>query len=245
MYYFASDVHLGAGDKAASSRIEARFVSWLESVSHDAKEIWLLGDIFDFWFEYKYVVPKGFVRTLGKLAELSDRGVKIVFLTGNHDMWVRDYFAAECGMEVHTKPVVAEIAGKRLFIAHGDNMAIKGNPVLKLMNGAFRSGVLRFLFSTFFPKNMAVRFGRWWSGKSRKSHGGVSDPAILNPLREYGVERAKSEGAECCIFGHLHLADDSTVDNVRVVFLGDWSRTATYAALSDDGELTLKTFDEQ
>lgn len=245
MYYFASDVHLGAGDRSSARQTERRFVAWLDEVSHDAKEIWLLGDIFDFWYEYSQVIPKGFARTLGKLAELSDRGIRIVFLTGNHDMWVRDYFADECGVELHTQPIFARLAGKKFFIAHGDNMAIDGKPILKLMNSGFRSGFVRFLFSTFFPKNAAVKLGRWWSGKSRKSHGGVFDPAILNPLREYGAALGKSEGVECCIFGHFHLADDRTVDGTRVVFLSDWSSEPTYAVLNDDGELTIKTYGGQ
>lgn len=245
MYYFASDVHLGAGGKELSARTEARFVAWLDEVSHDAKEIWLLGDIFDFWFEYKRVVPKGFVRTLGKLAELSDRGIKIVLLTGNHDMWVRDYFTQECGVELHTKPVFTELAGKKLFIAHGDNMAIDGKPVLKFMNWGFRSAFIRWLFSTFFPKNAAVHLGQWWSGKSRKSHGGEYDSAMLEPLRSYGAELGRTKGTECCIFGHFHLADDRTIDGTRIIFLSDWSGNPTYAAMTENGEITLKTFSRE
>mgnify|MGYP000771996908 CR=1 FL=1 len=102
MYYFASDIHLGAGDEHSARAVERRFVAWLDKVSGDAEAIFLVGDIFDFWFEYRRVVPKGFVRTLGKLAELTDRGVRVVFFTGNHDMWVGDYLARECGVEIHT-----------------------------------------------------------------------------------------------------------------------------------------------
>lgn len=243
MYYFASDVHLGAGGEEVSSRTEKCFTAWLDEVSHDAKEIWLLGDIFDFWYEYKRVVPKGFARTLGKLAELSDRGIRIVYLTGNHDMWVRDYFAEECGAEVFTKPVFAELAGKKFFIAHGDNMRIEGKPLLKLMNWGFRSGVVRFLFSWLVHPDLSMRFGRWWSGKSRKSHNGIYDPEMLGPLRKYGAELGETEGVDCCIFGHFHMADDRTVNGTRILFLGDWSRTPTYAALTEEGELTLKTFE--
>lgn len=243
MYYFASDVHLGAGDRETALRTEKRFVAWLEAVSHDAKEIWLLGDIFDFWYEYRMVVPKGFVRALGKLAELADRGIKIVFLTGNHDMWVDDYFAAECGMEVHTAPVFADIAGKRLFIAHGDNMAIDGKPLLKFMNWGFRSRFIRFMFSTFFPKNTAIKIGRWWSGSSRKSHGGKPAPEMLEPLREYGFSLGRTDGVECCIFGHFHIADDRTEGDTRVIFLSDWSDAPTYAVMTENGDVALKTFD--
>ena len=117
MYYFASDIHLGAGDAATARAVERRFVAWLDDAARDAEAIFLVGDIFDFWFEYRRVVPKGFVRTLGKLAELTDRGVRVVFFTGNHDMWVGDYLTRECGVEIHTSPQVMTLAGRKVFIA--------------------------------------------------------------------------------------------------------------------------------
>lgn len=170
MYYFASDIHLGAGGPAAARAVEKRFVAWLDEVSRDADAVFILGDLFDFWFEYKRVVPKGFVRVLGKLCELTDRGIRVVFMTGNHDMWVRDYFEAECGVEVYTSPRIMELAGKRVFLAHGDNMKIDHLPVLRFMNAVFRSKTIRFLFSWLVHPDWAMRFGQWWSGKSRKSH---------------------------------------------------------------------------
>lgn len=243
MYYFASDVHLGAGDKPQSTRTERRFTAWLDKVSPDAKEIWLLGDIFDFWYEYKEVVPKGFVRTLGKLAELADRGVRIVWLTGNHDMWMHGYLAEECGIEIHTKPVFTEIAGRRMFLAHGDNMQIKGRPLLRLMNWGFRSRVIRFLFSWLVHPDLSLMFGHWWSRQSRKSHGGT-DFSILEPLKRYAGEIGRKKDVECCMFGHLHLSDDSSVDGTRVIFLGDWSDKAAYAQMTDEGEISLQTFED-
>ena len=170
MYYFASDIHLGAGGPAAARAVEKRFVAWLDEVSRDADAVFILGDLFDFWFEYKRVVPKGFVRVLGKLCELTDRGIRVVFMTGNHDMWVRDYFEAECGVEVYTSPRIMELAGKRVFLAHGDNMKIDHLPVLRFMNAVFRSKTIRFLFSWLVHPDWAMRFGQWWSGKSRKRH---------------------------------------------------------------------------
>ena len=170
MYYFASDVHLGAGDELTSRRTEQRFVAWLDMVAKDAEEIFLVGDIFDFWFEYNYVIPKGFVRALGKLAELADKGVKITFITGNHDMWAKDYLERECGIKTFFTPQTVELAGKRLFVAHGDNMNIKNQPVLRLINATFRSRIARVLFSWLVHPDLALKFGKWWSGKSRKSH---------------------------------------------------------------------------
>ena len=130
MHYFASDIHLGAGDRTAAREVERRFVAWLDRAGRDAESIFLVGDIFDFWFEYRRVVPKGFVRTLGKLAELTDRGVRVVFLTGNHDMWVGDYLTRECGVEVYTASQLLTLGGRRIFVAHGDNMNIDGRPML-------------------------------------------------------------------------------------------------------------------
>ena len=124
MIYFASDIHLGAGDVRTAREVERRFVAWLDMVSRDAEAIFLVGDIFDFWFEYRRVVPQGFVRTLGKIAELTDRGIRVVFFTGNHDMWVGDYLTRECGMEIHTGPPLLELAGCRVFVVPGDHMNI-------------------------------------------------------------------------------------------------------------------------
>ena len=118
MHYFVSDIHLGSGDAAEQRRVERNFLNFLTKIEDSAETLFLVGDIFDFWFEYKRVVPKGFVRVLGRLAELSDRGVRIVMLTGNHDMWVGDYLTQECGIELYTTPQIFSLAGKTLFVAH-------------------------------------------------------------------------------------------------------------------------------
>ena len=240
MVYFASDIHLGAGDPAAARRTERRFTAWLDEVSHDADAIFLLGDLFDFWFEYRRVVPQGFVRTLGKLAELTDRGVRVVFFTGNHDMWVGDYLRRECGVEIRTAPQVVELAGKRLFLAHGDNLNIVGQPLLRLMNGLFRSRPLRWLFSWGVHPDWAVKFGRWWSGRSRKSHGDECDPRVTEPLIDYARERQRCEPVDYYVFGHRHCARDYAAEGLRVVLLGAWDAPAC-AVLDDDGRLSLKS----
>ena len=239
MVYFASDIHLGAGDPAAARRTERRFTAWLDAVSRDADAIFLLGDLFDFWFEYRRVVPQGFVRTLGKLAELTDRGVRVVFFTGNHDMWVGDYLHRECGVEIRTAPQVVELAGKRLFLGHGDNLNIGGQPLLRFMNGVFRSRPLRWLFSWGVHPDWAVRFGRWWSGRSRKSHGDECDPRVTEPLVDYARERQRREPVDYYVFGHMHCARDYAADGLRVVLLGAWD-APTYAVLDDGGRLSLE-----
>jgi len=242
VYYFASDIHLGAGGAARARSVERRFVEWLDRAGRDAEAIFLLGDLFDFWFEYRRVVPKGAVRTLGKLAELTDRGVRVVFLTGNHDMWVGDYLSAECGVEVRRAPMTVELAGKRLFLAHGDNMNIGRRPMLRLMNAAFRSRVLRFLFSWLLHPDLAVRFGRWWSGKSRKSHAQPpAAAALVEPLIEYARAHRRTHDIDCYLFGHMHAACDHREPGLRTLHLGAWERAAEYAVMNGVGELSLET----
>ncbi len=168
MNYFVSDIHLGGGTKEQSKSAESRFCEWLDSVADNATGIFICGDLFDFWFEYKRVAPKGFVRTLGRLATLTDRGVRVVLVVGNHDLWVRDYFEQECGVEVYTTPHIFEIEGCRVYIAHGDNLNIKKSPLLRFMNSGFRSKWLRVLFSSLLHPDLALKIVQWWSRSSRK-----------------------------------------------------------------------------
>lgn len=252
MIYFASDIHLGAGSEEAARATERLFVRWLDEAARDAEAIFLVGDIFDFWFEYKRVVPKGFVRTLGKLAELTDRGIRVVFFTGNHDMWVTDYLTRECGVEICTAPQLMTLAGRRIFIAHGDNMRIDGQPMLKLLNRIFRSRTLRVLFSWGLHPDLALKFGHWWSGKSRKSHnaadrravetgkGGGFDASLTEPLIDYARDYARSHEVDHFVFGHMHYARDYREGALHVVNLGCWEKNPAYAVLDDAGEMTLK-----
>lgn len=241
MHYFVSDIHLGSGDKGEQRRVERLFLDFLAEIENDAETLFLVGDIFDFWFEYKQVVPKGFVRVLGRLAELSDKGVRIVMLTGNHDMWVGNYLTEECGIELYTKPQTFTLAGKTLFVAHGDNMNIKGQPVLQAMNAIFRSKSLRWLASGLIHPNCFMRFGKWWSGKSRKSHGTAQNPQVLNHLIDYAVEYAKEHKVDYFVFGHLHYVAD-IADANRILFMGDWHTQPSYIALDNNGEIELKLY---
>lgn len=251
MYYFVSDVHLGAGAPAEARAREQRFVAWLDAVAPQAEGIFLMGDIFDFWYEYRRVVPQGFVRTLGKLADLTDRGIRVVFFAGNHDMWVRDYLTRECGVEVYTSPQEMTLAGQRLYLAHGDNLNISGQPLLRLMNGVFRSRLLRWCFSWFVHPDWALKFGHWWSGKSRKSHSkadqqrveeGLSQ-SMTAPLVEYAKIYAQSHPIDHFLFGHMHAPYDYREGGIHSVHLGCWEQTPSYAQLDGAGELTLKTVD--
>lgn len=240
MHYFASDIHLGAGNDAEQRATEQRFVAWLDRVAADAETIVLAGDIFDFWFEYRRVVPKGHVRTLGKLAELTDRGIRILFFTGNHDMWVTDYLARECGVEIRTAPEVLTLGSRRIFVAHGDNMRIEGHLLLQAMNAMFRSRTLRGLFSRLVHPDLAVRFGRWWSGKSRKRHGRTPlDAAVTEPLVAYARDYAARHAVDHFLFGHMHFPRDYRDGALHVVLLGNWEQGGTYAQLDERGALTL------
>ncbi|MBR4969923.1 MAG: UDP-2,3-diacylglucosamine diphosphatase [Alistipes sp.] len=240
MHYFVSDIHLGSGDAAEQLRVERNFLDFLKMVEKDAETLFLVGDIFDFWFEYKEVVPKGFVRVLGRLAELSDKGVRVIMLTGNHDMWVGDYLARECGISLYTEPRTFSLSGKEVFVAHGDNMNIKGNLILKLMNRMFRSSGLRKFASWIVHPDHFVRFGKWWSGKSRKSHGVTQSAKVLEPLIDYAIEYSKSHNVDYYVFGHMHLRAD-IAGAQRILFMGDWHTQPSYVTIDRNGKAELKT----
>lgn len=244
MIYFVSDIHLGCADKEYSARAERAFCRWLDSVGKDAEAIYLLGDIFDFWFEYRRVAPQGFVRVLGRLAELSDRGVEVVLYAGNHDMWCLDYLERECGIRVEHKPKVETLVGRKIHLAHGDNLNVKGKPMLRLMNAIFRSGLLRWMFRWFIHPDFSMWLGHRFSGSSRRSHG--MEPisvSALEELEEY-AEKHHEENSDVrtYIFGHMHIPHRAQFEDMEVLFLSDWSGTeATYIAMDSRGA-QLKTF---
>lgn len=243
MYYFASDVHLGHGDTAFSRERERLFVRWLDEVSADADAIYLLGDIFDFWFEWGRVVPAGFVRLLGKLAELTDRGIEIHFFTGNHDMWQNGYLERECGVHLHFAPERVELAGRRMLLAHGDNINVGDKRVLRFMNGVFRSRIIRWLFARLVHPDLSMRFGLWWSGSSRKSHG-IKQPFAVaaEPLVRYAEEYPESEGIDTFVFGHIHCAEHHAGSRADVWFLGEWLADPVYGVLDGEGRFSLRKY---
>ena len=165
--YFASDFHLGSPNLEESHKREKLIVSWLSEIEKDAKAIYLVGDIFDFWFEYKRVIPKGFVRLLGKLAELTDNGILVHLFVGNHDLWMNDYLEKEVGIIVHHKPIMIEEQNKKIFIGHGDGLG-DGDYFYKLIRKMFSSKICQFAFSLFHP-NFAFYLAHTWSRNSRKS----------------------------------------------------------------------------
>lgn len=246
MYYFASDMHLGLNSEHSSSRDRERLlIRWLDEVSADASAIFLVGDVFDFWFEYRRVVPKGFTRFLGKLSELTDRGVEIHFFAGNHDMWSYDYLHSECGVILHDKPEVFELSGKKVFIGHGDNLYPTRPPFMeRMMQKMFRSGFMRRAFAATVHPNSAIRFGQWWSGKSRKAK---SLTHVFTGENEYLVKYAR-EYLKCVdidffVFGHLHSKVDYDLGGGKRLFvLGEWISDPTYATLDPSGDLELRHY---
>ena len=236
-------MHVGSGCGDPRRR-EKLLVRWLEEVSADAEAIFLVGDVFDFWFEYRRVVPQGFTRLLGKLAELTDRGVTIHFFTGNHDMWACDYLSRECGVVMHTVPEVFELSGRRVLVAHGDNMGGERTWLERLMVWAFHSPTVRRLFSALVHPDLAMRFGHWWSGKSREAK------SISHSFRGEGEwlvrwarARLAEEPVDYFVFGHIHCAENYDLGGgSRVLFLGEWIEHPSYAVLDAEGNMELVSY---
>lgn len=244
MVYFVSDIHLGGGDGPTACRTERRFLAWFDRVAGDAEAICLAGDIFDFWFEAGGRIPDGFDRVLEKFREATARGIELIFLPGNHDMWLNGHFERACGMRVCPSPQLFEFYGKRIFVAHGDNMNIGGKPFLRLLNACFRSRNLRRVFEWAVPYGRIVQFGRWWSTGSRRSHGKVKNSAsVTEPLIEYAREYAATHRVDHFVFGHMHFPRDYRDGALHTVHLGEWTQDPWYAVLNERGELTLEKFE--
>lgn len=239
--YFASDLHLGMFPDAESLERERSFVDWLEMIRKDASELWLLGDVFDYWFEYRKVVPRGFTRFLGKLAQLSDEGIEIHIFTGNHDVWIFNYLPSEIGLTVHRKPLLQTWGGKRFLLGHGDGL-VPSDAGYRLLQRIFQNRVLQWLYARIHP-NGSISFAQWWSRKSRSKKGAFVP--FLGKEKEHQVRYArkallKDPGISYFIFGHRHIPFDIRLtDTSRVICLGDWIVNFTYAVF-DGHELLLK-----
>ena len=240
--YFISDVHLGLYPPEQSARREKWLVSWLDEIKQDASELYLLGDIFDYWHEYRHVVPRGYTRFLGKLAELSDMGIRLHYFTGNHDIWIYDYLPSEIGLNLYRQPVIREMDGYKFFIGHGDGLG-PGDRSYKLLKAIFTNKVLQWLYARIHP-NATMTFGKRWSKNSRYAKGIVADP-YLGDDREFQVvfamQTLKKEHFDYFIFGHRHIPFMINLGNSHVVNLGDWINNFSYAVW-DGRELLLKSF---
>jgi len=241
--YFASDVHLGAPSIDDHRAHELNFVSWLDKIKNDADEIYLLGDIFDYWYEYSTVVPKGFVRFLGKLCEITDKGIKVHIFTGNHDVWMWDYLPRECGVTVHHENYTFSCDGKRYYIGHGDglNNYDRGYNLLKWI---FEWKVAQVCYSCLHP-DIAGWIAKTWSHSSRKRDNKNTKFHSFRGEEEHQVMFArdylsKGNSMDYFIFGHRHVLADYKLEpsSSRLLVLGEWMSKYSYA-VSDNGELTL------
>lgn len=237
--YFASDNHLGAPNLEESLVREKKFVSWLDTIKKDAEAVFLVGDIFDFWFEYNEVVPKGFTRTLGKLAEISDAGIPIHYFTGNHDMWLVDYFQKELNLTVHNKPKIFTINDKKFFVGHGDGLG-PGDKSFKIMKKIFKNPFFNWCFRCVHP-DLGIKLGKYLSNKNRlkssledlKFNGNENEW-----LTKYCKEKLKNEHYDYFIFGHRHIPLEIELSpNSTYINLGDWITHFSYAVF--DGHQVL------
>lgn len=235
--YFLSDLHLGAPYMKDSRESERRVTAFLDSIKDDAEAIYLLGDILDYWYEYRYVVPRGYVRFFGKLAELADTGVKITWLKGNHDIWIFDYLPQELGIEVKDGSIIEEIYGKKYFLNHGDGVG-KLDPKFKFIRTLFRNKFCQWMFSGIHPR-WTVPFAYNWSAHSRKGgeERGIPDEALLKNLKDFVRDyHATHPEIDCFIFGHVHvLSRERMEDGCEMVVLGEWIRTFSYAKVNSEG----------
>jgi UDP-2,3-diacylglucosamine hydrolase len=228
--YFASDFHLGLNAGSSPLEREKKVVSWLNSIASDSKEIYLLGDIFDFWWEYKLVVPRGFTRFLGTISQITDSGIPVHFFTGNHDMWAGDYLSGECGMIIHKKPFTVLFDDKKFHLAHGEGLGTKDNGY-KLLLSIFRNKPLQAMYSALHP-SVGIGIGHRWSLNSRLGKGITKE--FLGEEKEdlirYARKILENEKIDYFIFGHRHLAMTYRLQSeTEVVFLGDWIKNGTYA----------------
>lgn len=246
--YFASDFHLGIPDYASSRKREQKLVAWLNQVSADATEIFLMGDVFDFWFEYKTVVPKGYVRLLGKIAEITDKGIPVHLYKGNHDIWAFDYLNKELNVQIHRKPEIRTYDGKNLYLAHGDGLG-PGDTGYKLLKKVFEFKPNQFLFKWIHP-DWGTRLGLYFSGRSRLANlikegkrgnmTNMEDEMLVHYAR---AQALLQPDVDYFIFGHRHIPEIINVsDHARLVILGDWLSHFTYG-IFEDGKMRLASFE--
>jgi len=242
--YFASDFHLGSPNHAASRKREDRIIRWLNMIEPTCSELFLVGDVFDFWYEYHMVIPKGYARLQGKLAAMTDSGINVYFFKGNHDMWVNDYFTKELGIQIVSDELVIERAGKKFYIHHGDGLG-PGDHKYKFLRKIFRSPFCQWLFA-LVPPRIGLGIGNMWSGHSRLA--GNSEEVFMGEDNEwlavYAKEQLKREHYDYFIFGHRHLPLSLDLGNgSKYVNTGEWINYCSYAEF-DGYELSLKYFEK-
>jgi len=244
--YFASDTHFGLDLKESPIESEKRFVRWLDSIKHETAALYLLGDVFDYWFEYKSVVPKGHTRVLGKLAEFTDAGIPVFIFIGNHDIWMFDYLPEEIGVTIVTGPIETEIYGKRFYLAHGDGLDDPSRS-FRFFRYLFRNKFCQQLYKTVHP-SLTTPLGFAWSRHNRKRKIKDKTAVYKGEEKEYLVQFAKNyskdHDVDYFIFGHRHIMLDLMIPGQkRVVIPGDWIDHFSFAVF-DGEELFLEQYEE-
>lgn len=241
--FFSSDFHLGVPDFQTSRLREISICKWLKSIQNEASEIYLLGDMFDFWFEHNYTAPKGFIRFLGTLAELTDSGIAVHLFTGNHDMWMFGYLEKEIGVKIHRSPVILERFGKKIMLGHGDGLG-PGDYGYKIIKKIFSNTICIWLFARLHP-NFSFFIANYFSKKSRLSQGyhekfeGEDKEWLIQYCKEY----LRKNSIDYFIFGHRHLTIDYPIGKSRYINLGHWfGHEGTFAELDEMGQLTLRNW---
>ena len=247
MIYFLSDAHLGSRALTSGRTRERRLVRFLDSIKHKADSVWMLGDMFDFWFEYRQVVPKGHVRFLGKLAELTDMGVEVHYFLGNHDLWCKDYLARECGVIIHREPLTVELGGRVFHLAHGDGLGDRDRK-FRFLRHIFHSPFCQKAFACLHPDH-AVRLGLGWACRSRLSHEAEGEPRFMGeanePLIAYSRDYlTQHPDVSYFLYGHRHIELDFPLsDTSRLFIIGDWVDKFAYATF-DGTTLALHRYIE-
>jgi UDP-2,3-diacylglucosamine hydrolase len=240
--YFASDFHLGMYPYDESKKREKIIIQWLDSIKNDAEEIYLVGDVFDYWYEYKKVVPKGFVRFLTKIIELTESGIKIHFLIGNHDIWIGNYLSGEIGFILHKEPVMIQSQNKTFYIAHGDGLG-NGDFMFKLLKTIFHSKFLQWCFSKIHP-DLTIAFAHRWAKHSRYSKGVIATFECEEKERLIGYSKKilETQHYDYFIYGHRHIPMTFQLNNQALyINLGDWITHYTYAVF-DGKDVKLEKF---
>lgn len=241
--YFLSDFHLGAPDHASSLARERLIVQFLEKIREDAAAVFLVGDLFDFWYEYRTVVPKGYVRLLGSMAALTDAGIPVYFFVGNHDMWMKDYFERELSIPVYFEPKEFTFNNKLFLVGHGDGLG-PGDHGYKMIKKIFRNRFCQWIFG-ILPPYIGMGLANYLSRRSR-AQTGASEEVFLGEEREwliiYSKEVLTRKKVDFFVFGHRHLPIDYRLDNEsRYINLGDWISFFTYAVFDGTG-MELKSY---
>ncbi|MBL4735542.1 MAG: UDP-2,3-diacylglucosamine diphosphatase [Flavobacteriales bacterium] len=240
--YFASDFHLGIPNLRDSHTREKLIIKWMDEIKAECTELYLMGDLFDFWFEYKTVAPKGFVRLLGKIAEFTDGGIPVHVFTGNHDMWMFGYLEEELGVHMHRTNQIVEFNGKTFFLGHGDGIG-PGDYGYKFIKAVFANKFCQWLFARIHP-NLAFALANFWSGKSRVD---TRDLTFAGEENEYQIifakEQLRNNHFDYFIFGHRHIPNDIALsESSRYINLGDWIINNSYAVF-DGEQLELKKYE--